>query len=332
MKYALLSILISFVITLICSPLILLLVKKIRGRQSILSYVDKHKEKEGTLTLGGFIFLFAGILTFFIFFSKDNTLAAITLLAFLSYGLLGFLDDFLKIKRKDNSGLFPYQKLIGQFGIAIILAFFIYNSIFIGSSVKLPFSDISLDFGVWIIPFVIIFYLAVTNSVNLIDGLDGLAGGVSVVILITIFIILGLDINGMVEAGARGEQVRELVNMLILCGGVIGGLLVFLCFNSFPAKIFMGDTGSLALGGVIATLLAFSNNYLVIIIVGLLLVLTTLSTIIQVGYYKLTKKRVFKMTPLHHHFEYSGCTETKIVAIYIIITIILCITVIYFWL
>lgn len=316
MKLALFNLLICMVITIIIAPFIIKCLYKLKFGQSILIYVEKHKQKGGTATMGGIIFLISSIVGYFIFFAKNNVLGTTIILSFLFFGILGFLDDFIKIKFKQNEGLKPYQKIIGQFGISIILAIFIYNSELVGSICNIPFSSKTIDFGYWIIPFVIFIYLAIVNSVNLIDGLDGLCGGVSSVVLIVMCIVVFLASVGI----DNDILVAEYQNIVIVCMGIAGSLLGFLCFNSYPAKVFMGDTGSLALGGAIASVTILSRNYFLIIIVGFMFVLTTMSVILQVASFKLTHKRIFKMSPIHHHFEQST-HETKVVAIYIIVTI-----------
>lgn len=279
------------------------LCKKFHLSQTILHYVDKHAGKSGTPTMGGFIFVFACLFACSFFLDYDGWFSILILLTMLGYGLLGFLDDFIKIKGHKNEGLKPYQKIIGQVGLAIIIAFFVYFKV--GSSIDL--FGINLELGIFIIPLIVIFYVAVTNSVNLTDGLDGLAGGVSSVYLFSFAVILAiLGFN----------------NYSIISFAMAGALIGFLLFNGFPAKIFMGDTGSLALGGLIASLAVFSGLELILAIIGIMFVMSAISDILQVGYYKKTHKRIFKMAPLHHHFEQKGVHENRIVAVYIVITLI----------
>lgn len=323
MQNALLCFVITFLITMLLSPFIIKLLKLVKGEQSILSYVDKHQSKQGTLTIGGLIFIFGTIISFLLFCQGNDRLALIALLIFIGYGLLGFLDDFIKVKFKQNLGLRAYQKFIGQIGIGLIVGFFIYNSSLVSKEIIIPFTDISFDIGWWIIPFVTLFFAAVTNSVNFLDGLDGLAGSVTFVVLLVLSAIIGLVNIPAIEDGVVGlVQIEEFSNLITLSLALAGALLAFLTLNAYPAKIFMGDTGSLALGGFLSAILTFSGQYLIIIVVGIMYVVTTLSIMIQVVWYKLTKKRIFKMAPLHHHFEQCGWHENKIVAIYIVITII----------
>ena len=312
----LLAFLLALIVAVALSPLIIKMSTKLKASQTILDYVKEHQSKSGTPTLGGIIFIIAS-LTAFCFYSQNFTLALISLATMLSYGILGFLDDYIKIRYKQNLGLKPYQKIIGQVGIATIIAFFAYYSNLVGSEIYVPFFKITIDFGWLIIPFIILVFLALTNSVNLTDGLDGLASGVTIAYLLGFVSLLMIYRNVLPSA----VLVEEYNNMIILCACVLGGLFGFLCYNCFPAKIFMGDTGSLALGGLLASLAVFSRLELIIPILGIMFVASALSVIIQVLYFKKTKKRIFKMAPLHHHFQQCGVNENRITLVYIVITL-----------
>lgn len=311
--------LVGFGISLVFAPLIIFLMRRLKAGQNILHYVESHSGKQGTPTIGGFIFLIPLIFGYFLL-SGDKFLTFLTLITTLCYALLGFLDDFLKIKLKHNEGLKAYQKFVGQFGIAVIIAVFVYTSGLVGSSIVLPFSLREINIGWGIIPFVIFVYLAITNAVNLTDGLDGLAGKTSVLYILcfSVFILLTLD-----KMTPSSTILSEYDNLLIFSVLFAGGILAFVCFNSHPAKIFMGDTGSLAIGGFVASLACFTRFYLLMPIIGIVFVFSVVSVVLQVGYFKLTKKRIFKMAPLHHHFEKCGIKETKIVTIYSIITLVM---------
>ena len=330
MIQALYSFLVGFVFCVVLAPLIIKLINKLKGGQPILNYVEAHTNKSGTPTMGGIIFLLGAVVCFLCFYNKNNQLALICLVCLLGYGLLGFLDDFIKVRFKHNLGLKAYQKVIGQVGISVLMGVFVYLNVFCGDDVLLPINYSALSLGWAIIPFVVFVFLATTNAVNLTDGLDGLAGGVSFVFFVGFMILLNNYVKGLEYAGENPALIAELTNVLILVGGVSGSLLAFLCYNSHPAKVFMGDTGSLALGGFIASICSVTKMYLLIPILGLMFVLSAVSVIVQVLYFKATKKRVFLMAPLHHHFEKKGSYETKIVAIYIIITMIMCVSVIAF--
>lgn len=303
-----LSGIVALAFSLLLAPLVISVCKKLKASQSILHYVDKHAQKEGTPTMGGFIFLLAMLVGIFFLMSEQRFSSFFLILVTLSYALLGFLDDFLKVHFHHNEGLKPYQKIIGQFGLALIVALYIYFS----GRTSLNFFGLNFDIGFFIIPLVILVLLATTNSVNLTDGLDGLAGGVSFVYLLIFGIILTLATN------------VEMNNLALVTFSLCGGLLGFLVVNSYPAKIFMGDTGSLALGGFIGTLAVLTGLELILPIMGVMFVLSALSDIIQVLHYKRTKKRVFLMAPLHHHFEQKGVHENRIVVVYIVITTVMC--------
>ena len=232
------------------------------------------------------------------------------ILSMTGFGAIGFLDDSIKIKKKRNLGLRAYQKIIGQVVLSLILAIYAYTSPDIGSAVYIPFTSRTVDLGVWYIPFMVFVIVAVTNAVNLTDGLDGLAS--SVTVIVNVFFTIAFCMLG----------IRELA---IFCGAVSGGLLGFLKYNSYPAQVFMGDTGSLALGGAVAAVIMLMKSPFIIIIVGLIYVAEALSVVIQVGYFKMTGgKRFFKMAPLHHHFEQEGWHETKVVSWFCIVTAICC--------
>ena len=283
---------------------ILKLCKKFHLSQTILHYVDKHAGKSGTPTMGGLIFIFAIIIASAFFLRGQVMGALLALVTMVGYGLLGFLDDFIKVKFHKNEGLKPYQKIIGQVGISLVIAVYVYLNI----GGKLEFFGLNIDIGAFIIPFIVFFFVAVTNSVNLIDGLDGLAGGVNSVYFLFFGLILVL----------LGQTEYALISF-----ASVGALFAFLIVNCFPAKIFMGDTGSLALGGLMASVAALSSTELLMPIIGLMFVVTAVSDIVQVLHYKRTHKRVFLMAPLHHHFEKKGVHENRIVLVYILITMVL---------
>ncbi len=316
MKNGMINLVICFVIAVVIAPIIIKKLYKLKFGQSILMYVEKHQNKSGTATMGGMIFVLATAIGYMIFLSKDNILSTISMLSLLFFGTLGFLDDFIKIKFRQNEGLKPYQKIIGQLGIATIIAFFVYYSGLVGTTCIVPFTNITIDFGIFIIPFVIIFYIAVVNSVNLIDGLDGLCSGVSIVILLTCNIVVYI-----ISLEYSGVYATEIGNMLVTSMGLVGALLGFVCYNSYPAKVFMGDTGSLAIGGFVASMFALTRNYFLIFAIGIMLVITTMSVIIQVTSFKLRRKRIFKMAPIHHLFE-QYIHENKVVAIYVILSLL----------
>jgi len=306
-------VLIAFVLAVITGLFLIPWLKRIKAGQSILKYVDMHASKSGTPTMGGLIFILPVILIAGIFISWDTPLCLIILVASCCYGVIGFLDDFLKIKHRQNLGLRPYQKIIGQLGVALLVAIFYLRSNPSGE-IWVPFLNVFWQIGgVGIFALTLLILIATTNAVNLTDGLDGLAGTTSLIYLIFIYIMITLtDI---------GDEVTTIGN-LISVG--IGGLLGYLIFNTQKASVFMGDTGSLFLGGFIAMISLFSGLGFALIFLGIVFVWSALSTILQVGCFKLTKgKRIFRMAPFHHHLEKSGMHESKIVAVYAVVTIIM---------
>ena len=314
-----LCILLGFVFSVLISPIIVKLMRKLKANQSIYEYVDMHKTKVGTPTMGGLIFLLGTLASSFCVFNGSKKLAIVCVVSFFAFGVIGFLDDFLKIHKKQNLGLKPYQKIIGQVAISVIIAIFAYNSPLIGTEIFIPFTNKTIDLGWVFIPFCIFVFLATTNAVNLTDGLDGLAGGVSFSFFVGFLGVCFVVFQKMQIFDTI--QLQEYQNLLILTGGVIGTLLAYLLANSYPATIFMGDTGSLALGGLVSVLCISTKQVLLIPILGFLFVWSAVSVIIQVIYFKATKKRVFLMAPYHHHLEKKGLKETKIVAIYVISTL-----------
>ena len=235
---------------------------------------------------------------------------------------MGFLDDFIKFKFKRNLGLRAYQKIIFQLLVSVAIGFFAYKSELVGSTLIVPFTDKTIDIGFWIIPLVSLIYIATTNSVNLTDGLDGLASSTTMTYMFSFILLLLFLLTGTLGAG--GEiQVVEYKNIVMLASVTCGAMLCFLIYNCFPAKIFMGDTGSLAIGSLVASVAVFTKTSLYIPILGIMFVLSSVSVILQVSYYKLTKKRIFLMAPLHHHFEKKGVHEVRITVCYSVITLLI---------
>ncbi|MEG1527646.1 MAG: phospho-N-acetylmuramoyl-pentapeptide-transferase [Clostridia bacterium] len=321
MQKLLLLLLISIAFSLIALAVGLPILKKFKAKQEILSYVIEHKSKSGTPTMGGVCIMIVFAICSFIFFEGSNDLGKLAVLFTLAYAVIGLLDDYIKIKYRQNEGLKPYQKIIVQLALAVIIALFIYNNVYVGGKLLVPFTKLSIDINFFIIPLAIFIFLSVTNGANLTDGLDGLLTKVTMAYLfiIAIFIYLRYD-----EATKLGETLlmQEYGNLLVVCVALLGVLLAFLVFNCFPAKIFMGDTGSLALGACVACLSMFTRMSLFIPILGIIYVISCLSVIIQVGYFKFSHgKRVFLMAPYHHHLQKKGLSESRIGDIYALITL-----------
>jgi len=299
----------GLVFSMILGPIFIPLLHKLKFGQNIrCDGPQSHLKKAGTPTIGGLIFFISTTITLFIMQRSFTSNEMIILYSLLSFGFVGFLDDILKIIHKDNLGLKAIQKMILL--LIFSVGFAVYGYKYIGSNILVPFINYNLDLKILYVPFIIIYYSAVTNAVNLTDGLDGLATSVTIIVL-TFFAIVSYNIDNR--------------DITMFCLTLIGALLGFLRFNAFPAKIFMGDSGSLGLGGAIATIALMLKMEILLIIVGGIYVIETLSVIIQVTSFKLTGKRVFKMAPIHHHFEQLGWSEVKIVTTFASITTILCI-------
>ncbi|MBR6778830.1 MAG: phospho-N-acetylmuramoyl-pentapeptide-transferase [Clostridia bacterium] len=314
----LIAFLVSFAISLILMPLIIKFFKKKSAGQTILGYVEEHKTKNGTTTMGGVLFIIVPLVLSF-FFLNVNATWLICLLSSVFFGILGFMDDYIKIKYKQNLGLRPYQKVVGQVGISLILAIFIYFSQQ-GGNIFIPLTNSSIDIKFWIIPIVILVMVATTNSVNLTDGLDGLAGNVSLIYLIFFTLITGLFGYNLYQAGETGIILQNIADINLLSMLFVGAILGFLMFNTNKASIFMGDVGSLCLGGFIGASACIIGFELIVPILGFCFVFSAISVILQVLVFKKTRKRIFKMAPFHHHLQMSGLSEPKIVAIYSSIT------------
>lgn len=305
--------------TLIMTPLVISIAKKMKLRQTVLEYVDNHALKSGTPTMGGTSFVISAAASALIFMNGDKSLALICLAVTVGYGIVGFLDDFIKVWYKQNKGLSPWQKIIFQLIIAVCVSLFAYYSPYVGDKQFLPVSYKPFNLGIFAVPYYAVIFLAGSNSVNLIDGLDGLAANVTKNYLLAFAALMLVAVN---VAGVTFASDGENTNILIFCCALAGALAGFNCFNCYPAKIFMGDTGSLALGGAVAGLSIVTGMTLVLPLLGIMYVITSLSVIIQVIHFKRTHKRVFLMSPVHHHFERKGVHENRIVAVYSAVTLI----------
>ncbi len=316
MKLSLCVFVVAFLLSLALGKIFIILQKKINVGQPVLGYVKEHKQKEGTPTMGGVFFIISAIIAYVICPFKKTKLSTVCLVISVAYGVVGFLDDFIKVRQKRNLGLRPYQKIIFQISVGVICAFFLFKNGL--TAYNLPFTNKKLDLSSVCIPLTLVVLIATTNCVNLTDGLDGLAGSVSFVYLffISLFIVFGQSLL------AENEN----LSLLSLCFSFCGALLGFLIYNTNKASVFMGDTGSLALGGIISSVSVFSGNTFYIPLLGITFVFSGLSVIIQVIYFKMTGKRVFLMAPLHHHFQHKGYSEAKIVMSYVVASIIMGIT------
>ena len=301
--------LIAFGVSVILSPIIIPFLKKLKFGQFVRDDgPESHLKKSGTPTMGGLIILFSIVITS-LFYIKDHKEIVPILFATLGFGLVGFLDDFIKVVMKRSLGLRAWQKMLGQFLVTGVFAYYIHAYTDLGTTMIIPFTHKVVDLGWVYFPLMFFVMLGTANGANFTDGLDGLASSVTVLIA-TFFAIASI---------AAGSGVTP-----ITCA-VVGSLLGFLVYNVYPARVFMGDTGSLALGGFVAASALVMQLPLFIPIIGLIYLVEVLSVIIQVTYFKKTHgKRIFKMAPIHHHFELCGWSETRVVAVFSIITAVMC--------
>jgi phospho-N-acetylmuramoyl-pentapeptide-transferase len=301
-------IIISFLIVIITAPIVIPILEKLKMGQSIRGDGPKtHFKKSGTPTMGGIIMIIAIFFSVLITAQWETEMLAI-LVGILGFGFIGLVDDFIKVVLRRSLGLRATHKLIAQIILSGVITYYAYRIPGGGSEVLIPFTSNFFDMGVWFIPFNIFMIVGTVNSVNLTDGLDGLAAGVTMIVM------------AFLSLAALKYGQREIA---IISAAVTGATLGFLRFNSHPAQIFMGDTGSLALGGALATVVVLLRLQFLLPIIGGVFVAETLSVIIQVVVFRLTGKRVFQMAPLHHHYEVKGWEETKVVVLFWIATIIL---------
>lgn len=298
------TLIVSFLLTVILAPIVIPYLRRMKFGQSIREEgPESHQKKAGTPTMGGLIFLVSIIistLALSFYFDQLTTQSIVLLVILVGFGVIGFLDDFIKVVMKRNLGLTSIQKLIGQILIAV-LAYFLLKQGPFDTTIEIPFTQLDLSLGQLYIAFLIFWLVGFSNAVNLTDGLDGLVAGTATVAFAT-FGVLALA--------------YEQTDIAIFTFSVSGALLGFLLFNKNPAKVFMGDTGSLALGGALAMVSILVKQELLLLLVGIIFVIETLSVILQVISFKTTGKRIFKMSPIHHHFELSGWNERKIVTVF----------------
>ena len=306
-------IIVSFLIALFLGPVVIPVLKRLKVGQSIREEGPKsHFAKSGTPTMGGIIIVIAILIAIITSgFFEAEVWAVIFFI--LGFGAIGFIDDYIKVVLKRNLGLKAYQKIIGQLFFSLLLAWYGSKYSAMGTTLMIPFANIHIDLGVLYIPFITFFAVGMVNAVNLTDGLDGLNSGVTLIVMAAFSLIA----NSLIEE----NQIYEGISLV--SAAVTGACLGFLKHNANPAKVFMGDTGSLALGGAIASVAVLSSTVLFIPIIGGIYFAEALSVIIQVLHYKRTKRRIFKMAPLHHHFEMCGWKETKVVGVFWIVTVIL---------
>ena len=303
-------VLISFAISVVLGPVIIPFLRRLKmGQTERTEGVQSHLKKAGTPTMGGVIFLIATAITA-LFYVGDYPKIIPVLFLTLGFGIIGFLDDYLKVVLKRSDGLLPWQKFLLQVVLTAIFVFYIVKYTDISLTMRIPFwSGHFLNLGWLAVPVLFFAVIGTVNGVNFTDGLDGLASSVTLIVAV-FFTVVSIGMKSGIGP---------------ITGAVMGGLMGFLLFNVYPAKVFMGDTGSLALGGFVAGTAYVMQMPLFILIVGLIYLIEVLSVIIQVTYFKATHgKRIFKMAPIHHHFELCGWSETRVVAVFSVITAVMC--------
>lgn len=321
----LLTALTAFAVVWVLGPIFLPLLHRLKfGQIERELGPQSHKKKQGTPTMGGIMTILSVTAASLFFGLEGMEFLLPTLLVTVAFGVVGFLDDFIKIRMKRNLGLRAYQKIIAQFAIAILAAVWAYRSPLVGPTLYLPISGGEWNIGVYYIPLVVFVIIAEVNAVNLTDGLDGLATNVTMIyalFMAAMFMVLSA------RANQRGEMLfgANLNGMAIFCAAVVGASLGFLRYNTHPALVFMGDTGALALGGAVSMMAILSRSLIVLPIMGFCFVASALSVVLQVASNKLNHgKRMFKMAPIHHHFELLGVPEPRIVVMYTLLTTVLC--------
>ncbi len=307
----LMPVIISFLVSVVLCPIIIPFLRKLKfGQTEREDGPESHLKKTGTPTMGGLVILASILITSLVYVRRFPEIVPVLFMT-LGFGLIGFLDDYIKVVKKRSLGLTVLQKMALQFVVTAVFICYYFQQMEMDTSIIIPFADgMTFSMPSWLfVVFVFIVVLGTVNGVNFTDGLDGLASGVTVIVA-TFFTIVAL----MAGTG-----------LTPITGAVVGSLLGFLLFNTYPARVFMGDTGSLALGGFVASIAIVLHMPLFIVIVGLVYLVEVLSVILQVGYFKLTHgKRIFKMAPIHHHFELCGYSETQVVAAFSVVTALLC--------
>ncbi len=306
----LMSVIISFAVSVVLGPVVIPFLKRLKVGQTVRDEGPKeHLKKNGTPTMGGILILISIVVTSILYVREYPKIIPI-LFVTMGFGLIGFLDDYIKVVLKRSMGLRAWQKMALQILVTGVFAYYITHYTDVSLAMKIPFlRGVTLDLGIFNIPFLFFIVIGTVNGANFTDGLDGLASSVTVLIA-TFFTVVAIGLQSGIEP--------------ITCA-VVGALLGFLLFNVYPASVFMGDTGSLALGGFVAATAYMLQMPVFLALVAFVYVIEVLSVVIQVSYFKMSGgKRIFKMAPIHHHFELCGWSETRVVAVFSIITALLC--------
>ncbi len=305
----------ALMISILCGPYFIQWLQKIKVKQQIYEEVKAHQSKVGTPTMGGLLICFSTVLSTVFWGDLTNIYLWLTIIVFLGFSFIGFLDDYIKILRQHNKGLSAKQKFVLQVIIAGIAMLFLVSEPACSTKLAFPFfKSLAPDFGYFYVPFAILVMVGASNAVNLTDGLDGLAIAPVIVSVFVLSVYIYVTGNAKFSQYLQVGYIPGVGEVAVFCGGIIGAGLGFLWFNAYPAQMFMGDVGSLGLGGVLGFLAVLCKQELLLLIVGGLFVLETLSVIVQIGFFKWSGgKRFFRMAPLHHHYELKGIPESKII-------------------
>jgi phospho-N-acetylmuramoyl-pentapeptide-transferase len=315
----------ALVVSFIIGPWVIRKLEGLQARQVIRTDgPESHLKKQGTPTMGGVLILAAIVIPTLLWADLTNIFIWLTLFIIVGYGLIGFVDDYKKVVEKNPRGLSPRQKMFWQFFLGLAVAIFLYIRPGFSTELYFPFfKNLHPDLGIFFIPFVTIVIVGASNAVNLTDGLDGLAIGPVAINAATYMLFTYMVGNAKLSGYLQIPYVPGSGELCILCGAMVGAGLGFLWYNSYPAEVFMGDVGSLPLGGALGAVAVITKQEILLVIVGGIFVVEALSVIFQVGSYKYRGKRIFRMAPIHHHFELKGVAEPKIIVRFWIITIIL---------
>jgi len=322
---AILAILTALVISFFCGPWVIRKLKELQVEQYIRDDgPKKHLEKEGTPTMGGTLILFSIVVAVLLWADLSNFFIQVGLLVLIGFGAIGFGDDYLKLTRKTSKGLTMKQKMACQIGVALTASLLLYYHPTFKSTLAFPFfKELMPNLGAYYLLLVVFVVVGTSNAVNLTDGLDGLATGPVLISAGTFMVLAYLAGNVKIASYLQIPYVSGSGELTIFCGAIVGASMGFLWYNTYPAQMFMGDTGSVSLGAALGAVAIMTKQEFLLAIVGGLFVLETLSVIFQVASYKLWKKRIFRMAPLHHHFELKGWAEPKVIVRFWIITIFL---------
>jgi len=319
------ALLTALIIAILVGPLFIRMLKRLKFGQYILEDVKTHMEKAGTPTMGGVLIAFSLLVSTLLWADLTNPYVWLTIFVFVGFGVVGFLDDYLKILRKNNKGLSASSKLLGQIMVATVAMLALFMLPAYSTQLYVPFfQNFTPDLG-WIYPpFAVCVMVGTSNGVNLTDGLDGLAIGPAIIAAMCFAVFIYVAGNAVMANYLQVAHVPGVGEAAVLCGALIGASIGFLWYNAYPAQVFMGDVGSLSLGGALGFLAILCKQELLLLVVGGLFVVETLSVILQVGFFKWTGgKRLFRMAPLHHHFELKGLPESKIIIRFWIISALL---------